>query len=46
MYNNPSVELRPSLAHYQATDRLKKVAKLLDIRLLDHLIIKKKVIIH
>ncbi|WP_373615929.1 JAB domain-containing protein [Mucilaginibacter sp. OAE612] len=30
------------MAHYQATDRLKKAAKLLDIRLLDHLIIKTK----
>ncbi|WP_373615930.1 JAB domain-containing protein [Mucilaginibacter sp. OAE612] len=31
----------PSFADYQTTERLKKAAELLDIRLLDHLIIKK-----
>lgn len=41
-HNHPSGELRPSLSDYQATERLKKAAELLDMRLLDHLIIKTK----
>ncbi|QEM13494.1 JAB domain-containing protein [Mucilaginibacter rubeus] len=41
-HNHPSGELRPSITDYQATERLKMAAELLDIHLLDHLIIKTK----
>ncbi len=39
VHNHPSGEVRPSLADNKLTERVKEAAKLLNIRLIDHVII-------
>ena len=41
-HNHPSGNLKPSNADIQLTDRIKEGARILDIKLLDHLIISPK----
>jgi len=38
-HNHPSGELRPSQQDKEITDKIKQAAKLMDIKLLDHMII-------